>query len=311
MRTAGMFRAVAVFAAAVGAVGAISCVARDDDSAGPTPPKAPAANLSTDAAGKVALAKRRAAYVGQIHSEMVRDVREHRAFYLNGIGEGTARQRRCAALIQLVTAYGERLDERYGLKRSENDARALATTIMRNQQLCRGTGPASVFGNPVVLPAVRAATGVFEDEVTGEFSSYLDALPGAHGSTDGSPGAVQAATDPVVASAASIPQPDLDVVATGAAVAVSSAAEWQSVQSSGGFDEAEYPPPAMTSLYMSRTNALNPILVYLGVSDIAGCVVGAGASFAGGERRALEIAGQCGWWALGASVGAYAGLFAM
>lgn len=311
MRLSKLLRVSAITAAIAGTAGTISCLARDETTAGPTPPEALAvAILSPDASARVALAKQRAAYIGETHSEMIRDVRNHQAFYLSGVGTGTVRQRRCAGLVQLVTAYGKRLDERYGLTRSESDARTLATTIMGNQPLCRGVGAASVFGIPLVPASARTNALASEDEVTGEFSTYLDALPSAHGGTDGTPNAVQTATDAVVASASSIPQPDLDVVAAGASVAVSSATEWQSVESSGGFDGAEYPPPPMTSLYMSRANALNPILVYLGVSDVAGCLVGAGASFAAGERRAAEIAGQCGWWALGASVGAYAGLFA-
>ena len=69
---------------------------------------------------------------------------------------------------------------------------------------------------------------VEEDTVTGEYRPYLDQLQAAVDATDGSPSAVTSAANSVVANAATnvSSDPDLEVVAGAAAVAISSAEGW-------------------------------------------------------------------------------------
>lgn len=75
------------------------------------------------------------------------------------------------------------------------------------------------------VPAPQEEEG---DTVTGEFRPYLDQMAAALAATDGSPSSVTSAVNAVLANAAShiASDPDLDVVAGAAAIAISSAEGW-------------------------------------------------------------------------------------
>lgn len=245
----------------------------------------------------------RTRWVGELHNKVMDDLVRNRAYWLRA-GSATA-EVKCAALVRLIYKYIPEIDARVGHARSDRAMRDEALAAVRATDRCPSVGPMSVTGlpprasGPTVTAALLQTTVSEEELVTGDYQSYLDAMPGAAESTDGTPDPVATATSAIVNSAASISAADLALVASGANLSVSSSQEWTPIYSSGGGGGATIEEP-----YFMFRRRVGPLAIIVG-SDVLGCVAGAADGWISGERRWGYLAAKCVIWGAAASGAAH------
>jgi hypothetical protein len=181
-------------------------------------------------------ARGRVAWVGELHSEMLRDFMKNKKAWL---GKKPSLETRCNVLWRLTHKSIAKSSEHVpvtkemiaaakseGTKRGCSAPTDLESLVTASAPVAAQSRQLSLFG-----------TIVTQEEPSGAYQDYTPALEAAwNGAT--TPSAVESASWAVVdqAAAANIPQADLDIVAAAASVSVSSAYDWYAYGQSGGFE---------------------------------------------------------------------------
>lgn len=261
---------------------------------------------------RVQAAKAATAWVGEMHdvymNEMIRNIPLLRKT------DASSRVRTCALMHRLTGDAVRAADARLPNSRTASEQKAVVDRLVRDQPLC--AAPASqnmLLGVPKLGASFHSGNASLMVGQT--YEDYVGAIGLALQRTDGSTSAVTSYTDAVLASASGLSDEHLYVVAAVASLAVSSAAEWNSFDwSGGGTNCAEYLVPAdqcgpldQSMLTMYRRGWISAMFTAIG-ADIGGCLAsvsswGAAVALLGGPA-AVAIAGSCGYMGALASAGA-------
>lgn len=267
------------------------------------------ATLAPDLRGRVESAMRQTAWVGQMHTDMMLEFASRRSVL---VGDNRRdRARICAGVHQFVTEFAPRFAERAGISRSDDENRDDVSAAVRARVVpCRGSRSMSLFGTGTIaesaMPVVRQEG---DSDVSAAVEAFLDSLISAIQATDGSPGQVSAAVDGVLASAASLPIADLNLLAATSGLAYESASYAQSVDNSGGLidvfpgdpNDTTFQYPQM-SLFSHRRAMNWGAVLALALADTYACIAGELSAIHGGHRDERYLYTECGIWGGAASI---------
>jgi uncharacterized membrane protein YgcG len=171
---------------------------------------------------------REAVWVGDVHTKMMNEFARNRGRWLAADRAG-----QCRLLEGVTQKYlmQIQLDHRVFAGR---DPQALSARFVRKQEQCASASPLSIMGAPAT--AMQSYTYSPEDgePVTWVYQPYVIQIEAAVQS-GGSPSTIAATIDAVLASAAGIPDPDLQVVYAAASLALESTYFWYHYENSGGW----------------------------------------------------------------------------
>jgi len=171
---------------------------------------------------------REAAWVGNVHTQMMNEFARNRGRWLAADRAGQCR------LLEGVTQKYLVQIQRDHRAFAGRDPQAVSANFVRKQERCAGASPLSIVGAPSA--AMQSYTYSPEDgePVTWAYQPYVSQIEAAV-EYGGSPSSIAAAIDAVLANAAGLPDPDLQVVYASASLALESTYYWYSYEYNGGW----------------------------------------------------------------------------
>lgn len=162
---------------------------------------------------------RNAAWVGEVHTKMMNEFTHNRDRWLSADASG-----QCRLLMGVTQKYLAQIQREHAVF-AGRDQRALAARFVREQQACAGANPMSIMGAPTVEMQSYVYSPEDGEPVTGAYQPYVAQIEAAV-EYGGTPASIASAVDAVLASAAGIPDPDLQVVYASASLALESTYYW-------------------------------------------------------------------------------------
>ena len=242
------------------------------------------------------------AWVGRLHTEAMDEATKGETRWMRAAG-GTDRAARCRAVAMLTEKYLARAQREQGTLRGHGRATAVRATRMADP--CEGAGALSIM-SPAALMQEYEYSPEDGEPVTGAYESYISqiqaAVDNAYSASD-----AYAAVDQVLASAAGIPEPDLQVLYAQADLALSSVSYWYDYEYSGAMDQAlreRYGERMEQQAYSIFGGMQRSRWRVIGGADVIGCAAGVADKWflgAGGPVGWKVLAGACAIWGIGGS----------
>ena len=211
--------------------------------------------------------------MGELHNVAMRDMLEHEHAW-RGNGPRTL-QSNCAIAWRIAQKYAPIVAQRTGkpfTNAVELRVRAVASQSGCDTQGFRGLVASAPSGQMSIFGVLDGADGV-----TGAYEPYATRLQNESFAGVASPRDVATRSRAIVdqASADGIPQPDLELLAGLASIAVASAEEWYDYESVGGFggSPGRLEPSPAYSIFLNANVCTRWCVV--GWSDLGGADVGA------------------------------------
>jgi hypothetical protein len=281
--------------------------------AAPATAAAPAASREAGAPGQAQAARARltpaqlrekVAWVGLLHTEAMDEATKGEKQLLRAAG-GTNRAAQCRAVANLTEKYLGRVQREHRTLRGHGRGTAARATRMADP--CEGAGALSIM-SPAALMQQYEYSPEDGEPVTGAYEPYMSQIQAAVDNAWSS-SAAYAAVDQVLASASSIPEPDLLVLYAQADLALSSVSYWYDYEYSGAMDIAlrdRYGEPRMEQPYMYSIfgGMQRSRWRVIGGADVIACAAGVADKWfltAGGPPGWKILAGACAIYGIGGS----------
>lgn len=276
---------------------------------------APGQAQAADAPGQVKAAGARltpaqlranVAWVGRMHTEAMDEATKDEKRWLRAAG-GTDRAARCRAVANLTEKYLLRAQREQGTLRGHGRATAVRATRMTDP--CEGAGALSIM-SPAALMQDYVYSPEDGEPVTGAYEPYAPQIQAAVDNAWSASDA-HAAVNQVLANAAGIPDPDLQVLYAQADLALSSVSYWYDYEYSGAMDlalEERYAERRMMDQQMMYSifgsGMQRSRWRVVGGADVIGCAAGMADKYflsAAGPVGWKMLAGACAIWGIGGS----------
>jgi hypothetical protein len=215
-----------------------------------------------------------------------------------------SRSRQCNLVLEVTHKHLANLQRERGVF-AGREPRSLAMRAVQANERCSRVSLMSMW-RPASLLAADLPLQWSPDDgepVTGAYEPYLSAIESVINSAS-SPAQTVSAIDAVLASAAGIPDPDLQVVYAAASLAVESAAFWYDYEAGGGWsgstpletDHAVSPMSIFTLAPMQAKSWKKALEV-----DVVSCYIGVA------DKVWLSAGGPVGWKALAGACALFGG----
>lgn len=228
--------AVVGFGAALG--GAYAC-AGDGDITEPAAQAAvresvsPPQELSAHASERIEVARTASARVGQLHHDAMQDLLAN----LPRGPKSRSQAARCEAAAELTLRHTPQIAAAFGLQWTDAQRRRLVRDAFQSIGPCKSQGPMNMFADLESAVAYSAMLSLDDPPGTEAVVGPINDLIAAVKNSDGTVASVEAITWSSLRNNSSLGTVDLEILAGVAALANSSAEEWNAYSANGGFGD--------------------------------------------------------------------------
>lgn len=194
-----------------------------------SPPQA----LSVDAERKVEVARTASARVGKLHHDAMQDLLAN----LPRGPKSRSQAARCQAAAELTLRHAPMIAAAYGVQWTDSERRRLVRDTFQSIGPCKSQGPMSIFADLDGSVAYTAILSMDDPPGTEAVVGPINDLIAAVKNSDGTVASVEAITISSLRNNSSLGTVDLEILAGVAALANSSAEEWNTHSANGGFGD--------------------------------------------------------------------------